>query len=46
MISKLLLASALALVLSAMGCATGPLGSHGVDNIPAFDTPYAGGGRG
>jgi hypothetical protein len=28
------------------GCATGPLGSHGVDYSPAFDTPYSGGGRG
>jgi hypothetical protein len=34
-----LLAVALLLALSTMGCATGPLGSHGVDNIPAFDTP-------
>jgi hypothetical protein len=33
-----LLAFALAMALSAMGCATGPLGSHGVDYIPAFDT--------
>jgi hypothetical protein len=27
------------------GCASGPLGSHGVDYIPAFDTaPPSGGG--
>ena len=37
---------ALALALAVMGCASGPLGSHGVDYIPAFDTPYQGGGRG
>jgi hypothetical protein len=48
-----LLAAALALVLSVAGCAPGaagsapgPLASHGVDDIPAFDTPYSGGGRG
>jgi hypothetical protein len=41
-----LLAAALALALSAMGCATGPLGSHGVDYIPAFDTPDTTGGGG
>lgn len=32
-----LLVAALALALSMMGCATGPIGSHGVDYIPAFD---------
>ncbi len=37
---------ALALLLAMMGCASGPLGSHGVDYIPAFDTPGAGFGRG
>ena len=30
---------ALTLSLFAAGCATGPLGSHGVDYVPAFDTP-------
>ena len=46
-----LLAAALALALSVTGCATGtagsapgPLASHGVDYIPAFDTPYSGSG--
>jgi hypothetical protein len=28
---------ALALSLAAAGCAQGPLGSHGVDYIPAFE---------
>jgi hypothetical protein len=42
----MLLAFMLALVLSAVGCATGPLGLHGVDYIPAFDTPDAEGGGG
>jgi hypothetical protein len=32
-----LVAVALALALSTAGCATGPLGSHGVADIPAFD---------
>jgi hypothetical protein len=42
------LAVALALALSTMGCATGPLSSHGADYIPAFDTPdmVGGGGNG
>jgi hypothetical protein len=39
------LAVALALVLAMAGCASGPLGSHGVDYIPAFDTGPQGGGR-
>ena len=34
-----LLGVGFALLLSAAGCATGPLGSHGVDYIPAFDAP-------
>jgi hypothetical protein len=34
-----LLTVALALALGVSGCAAGPVGSHGVDNIPAFDTP-------
>ena len=34
----MLVAAALALALSMAGCATGPLGSHGVADIPAFDT--------
>jgi hypothetical protein len=34
-----LLGVGFALLLSAVGCATGPLGSHGVDYIPAFDAP-------
>jgi hypothetical protein len=33
-----LVAVALALTLSMAGCATGPLGSHGVADMPAFDT--------
>ena len=33
------------LMLGLAGCASGPLGSHGVDNIPAFDTGPQGGGR-
>jgi hypothetical protein len=37
---------ALALLLAMTGCASGPLGSHGVDYIPAFDTPYSGGANG
>ena len=46
-ISRLVLfVIALALSLAVMGCASGPLGSHGVDYIPAFDTPFQGGGRG
>ena len=32
------LVGTLALVLCLTGCATGPIGSHGVDYIPAFDT--------
>lgn len=39
------LAAALMLTLAAAGCASGPLGSHGVDYIPAFDTAPPGGGR-
>jgi hypothetical protein len=37
---------ALTFSLAAAGCASGPLGSHGVDYIPAFDAPMQGGGRG
>ncbi len=33
-----LVAVALALTLPMAGCATGPLGSHGVADMPAFDT--------
>jgi hypothetical protein len=36
----------LAVALFAVGCATGPLGSHGVDHIPAFQTTVGGGGTG
>jgi hypothetical protein len=40
----------LALLLFATACTAGstpgPLASHGVDYIPAFDTAYSGGGRG
>ena len=39
-----LIAVALALALSATGCASGPPGSHGTDYIPAFDAPYQGDG--
>jgi hypothetical protein len=39
-----LLAVALGLALFTTSCATGPLGSHGVDYIPAFDAPYEGNG--
>jgi hypothetical protein len=34
-----LLPVAFAMALFAAGCASGPVGSHGVDYIPAFDTP-------
>ncbi len=30
---------AIALSFSATACASGPLGSHGVDYIPSFDAP-------
>jgi hypothetical protein len=40
-----LVALVLSLTLSVMGCATGPLGSHGVDSIPAFANPNEGMGR-
>jgi hypothetical protein len=30
--------AALMVALALAGCASGPLGSHGVDYIPAFDT--------
>jgi hypothetical protein len=36
---------ALAFSLALVGCASGPLGSHGVDNIPAFQTGPQGVGR-
>jgi len=32
------LVTALTLVLALAACASGPLGSHGVDYIPAFET--------
>jgi hypothetical protein len=35
---------ALALSLAVTGCASGPLGSHGVDYVPAFDAPFGGHG--
>jgi hypothetical protein len=35
----MLLAIALGIALAAVGCASGPLGSHGVAYIPTFDTP-------
>jgi hypothetical protein len=35
---------ALVVSLAVASCASGPLGSHGVDYIPAFDTPYQGNG--
>jgi hypothetical protein len=38
--------AAVILVFLLAGCASGPLGSHGVDYSPAFDVPYSGGGRG
>ena len=31
-------AAAMIVAFSLAGCASGPLGSHGVDYIPAFDT--------
>jgi hypothetical protein len=40
----MLLVVAFALALSIAACAAGPLGSHGVDYIPAFDAPYQGKG--
>jgi hypothetical protein len=36
------LAAALALVVSTVGCATGPSASHGVDYTPTFDAPSYG----
>jgi hypothetical protein len=40
MISRLMpLVIAVVISLAAAGCASGPIGSHGVDYIPAFDTP-------
>jgi hypothetical protein len=36
-----LLAVGLTLALSVVCCASGPLGSHGVDYVPAFDTPMS-----
>ena len=39
------LVTALTLALALAGCASGPLGSHGVDYIPAFDTGPEGVGR-
>jgi hypothetical protein len=35
---------ALALSLAVTGCASGPLGSHGVDYVLAFDAPFSGHG--
>ncbi len=39
------LVAALMLGLLVAGCSSGPLGSHGVDSIPAFDAGPQGGGR-
>lgn len=39
------LLTALTLALALTGCASGPLGSHGVDYIPAFETGPEGVGR-
>ena len=39
------LVTALTLGLALAACASGPLGSHGVDYIPAFDTGPEGVGR-
>jgi hypothetical protein len=39
------LVAAFAMALSLMGCATGPLGSHGVDYVPAFVNQNEGVGR-
>jgi hypothetical protein len=40
MFSRLVrLVVAMALSFAVTGCASGPLGSHGVDYIPAFDAP-------
>jgi hypothetical protein len=46
---QVFLPAVLALLLSLAGCtagttSSGSFASHGVDYIPAFDTPYAGGG--
>jgi hypothetical protein len=35
----------LVIALTLAGCASGPLGSHGVDYIPAFETGPEGVGR-
>jgi hypothetical protein len=42
-LTPLILVLMLAFVV--VGCASGPLGSHGVDEIPAFETGPQGGGR-
>ncbi len=39
------LGTALTLAVALTSCASGPLGSHGVDYIPAFETGPQGGGR-
>ena len=39
------LVTVLTLALGLAGCASGPLGSHGVDYIPAFETGPEGVGR-
>lgn len=39
------LVTALTLAIALAGCASGPLGSHGVDYIPSFDTGPEGVGR-
>lgn len=41
-----LLAASVALALAAAACAAGPLGSHGVDNLPMWTAGYTGGGGG
>lgn len=41
-----LLAVSVALALAAAACATGPLGSHGTDNLPMWTAGYSGGGGG
>jgi hypothetical protein len=41
----ILFALMLVLVFSEVSCATGPLGSHGVDTVPAFANANEGVGR-
>jgi hypothetical protein len=41
-LANCLLAVALAPTICVMGCATAPVASHGMDQIPAYDASYYG----